>query len=217
MNQALALEEQKMRFSATYDKRRFATIDQIRTTEILPDGSMLERPTGTVIDALRLDDSRIAAFHTPESGTLWDALAKKLDDDFSGRKVIAIRSIEASLDGIVTESSYDTHDIRDILRVGDIKMRRGLNLAGFKPGDQPDENDRIHYRVLQFASQTDFYRKFTMGSTEGSDRIFPVLLVYNTDLLGGRIADYAHRLPDDPAVRAKLIEKAYILDAKVGT
>jgi hypothetical protein len=101
--------------------------------------------------------------------------------------------------------------------VGDFKMRKGVNLATFAPGQtrEPGDLHRVHYRVQQYGSQTELHRDIEMGGVEGADRIFPVVLVYDQALLGGSEGHYGQQLPASEAERSQVIQKAYVLDAEM--
>jgi hypothetical protein len=205
------------RFEAKHKGRQFESVEQIRTVKILENGNLFEQPSEEVIAALQKDDARIDVIHADNGSAVWDVLADRLSEDFADHKIIAIRSIEASLDGLVSDGENDTHDIRDILRVGDFTIRPGVNFAGFEPGKNKDGVFRIPHRVVQFGSETDFYRTGVVGdNVEGIDRIFPAVLVYDIDLLGESNGNtYGKRMPDSAEERAKIIQKAYILDTEI--
>lgn len=221
---------------------RIFSIEQVRRRRVNEHGVILEQPTDEIVESLKKDDSRIDVIHGAEEidghevfpvlGTpselfgerlegwtsffLEDAIARKLDEDFKGEEAIAIRSVQASLDGLVSDGTTDVHDIRDILHMGDINGRMQVNIAGFKPGDDPSKPMRVQHRVMQYATQTDWFREGVMGNVEGSDRIFPVILVYDhTRMEPAPWRGYGYQLPPGSDDRATIIRKAYVLDTLI--
>ena len=194
----------------------FENLDDVRTITPLDNTNYLERPTDQIIESLHEDDPRIDAVHFSNEQELQHALADKLRQDFEGEDVIAIRAVEASLDGLVEAPGLDIHDIRDILRMGDINNRDHVNLAGFSPNsDDKDSPLRIQHRVVQFATKTGFFRKFEAEDAPGAKKIFPVVLVYDANLKRARNSVYGFELPIDETERSQVIRKAYILDAEI--
>lgn len=205
-------ERENPSFSAMFERPSFP-IDEIRSVRDVSPGVTFEQVHDTYIERLRQDDPRIDVIHV--AGGLEDAVATKLDSDFAGEELIALRSIQASLDGLVSDGSTDVHDIRDILRAGEMQNRKTVNLAGFKPGSDRHAFDRVHHRVVQYAMQTDFFRDCVLGGAENSDRVFPVILVYDHTKLSGAGGNYRQELPKDELERASIIRKAYVLDTMI--
>jgi GNAT superfamily N-acetyltransferase len=211
-------------------------IERLREQHLNNHGYAVERPTDEVIERLHQEDPRIEVIHGPDevnghdvladygAGPMtdegWyslymaDAIGDRLDQDFAGEDGLPIRAIQASLDGPVPAYGFTVDDLPAILQRGDITERDLVNFAGYKPGQKNDF--RIHYRVMQYASITDFFREVEVGNTEGADRIFPVLLVYDRTMLRpGNGGVYGWQLPDSTEDRARVIRKAYVLDAGV--
>lgn len=213
---SLGRPESERPVEARYGERMYDNPDAVRTVTELKPGLYLERPTDEIIEALQEADSRIDPVHIADPDdplALERALAAKLDADFADEEVVAIRSIQASLDGTVSGRSLEVLDIRDILNNGDIHRREAVNLAGFKVGEvDTDGADRIPHRVVDFASDTELFREDAMGGAEGADRIFPVILVYDHSRME-RVEKYGYKLPEADTDRASIIQKAYVLDA----
>lgn len=192
-------------------------LEALRTIENAADGShaKVERPTDVAIEALRQEDPRIDAIHIahPTRESLEYAIVAQLDRDFAGESAIGIRSIQASIDGLVTDGAADVRDIRDILQEGDMLGRDVVNLAGFQPAeDGADTEGRLHYHVIDFAAETGLFRKMALGGVEDANRVFPVLLVYDHTKMS-RKTGYGYGLPAGADERAAVIRKAYVLDA----
>lgn len=201
------------RLTPTYVTRRFEKLEDLRTVEQLSPRLTIERPTDAVIEALQQDDSRIDVVHKPQHGNLWEAVADKLDKDFSSEEVIALRTVEASLDGLVSNGKIEVHDLRDILREGEILGRDYVNLGGFHPGKR-GSHSAIHERVMQYGEQTGWFRTVRLDGVGGSERVFPVLLIYDQSKMGD-ISGYSASLPKNPVARARVIRKAYVLDTLI--
>jgi hypothetical protein len=217
LDKSLIDAESAVGYSPQFIGRSFDSIDEIRNVKVLVNGCHLEQPSDEAIRALQYYDSRIEVINGLENhSSVWGELANKLDADFTGHESIAIRAVEASLDGLVTNGSHDTYDIRDILLLGDIKMRQNVNLVSFMPGQNAGQPDRIHHRVEQYGSQTDFYRNNVIGNhIDGVGCLFPVVLVYDTELISPADWYYSYKLPETPSERASVIQKAYVLDALI--
>lgn len=203
-------------FKARHEAPTFA-LEDLRTIESATDGSgtKVERPSDAAIEALRHDDPRIDAIRVsePTREGLEHAIAAQLDRDFAGESAIGIRAIQASIDGLATDGVADVHDIRDILQEGDMLGRDVVNLAGFQPAEEgADTSDRLHYHVIDFASETGQFREMALSGVEDANRVFPVLLVYDHTKMQ-RKGGYGYELPAGADQRAVVIRKAYVLDA----
>lgn len=138
-------------------------------------------------------------------------LAWQVAHEFPGQS-IAMRGIKTSINGAVeVDECMTVLDIQDVVNAGEERLQGCFRCGGFNPDDDAFP---IHYRVAQYASDTELFREEIEDGSGRSEGIFPAILVYDFNRLTRKGGHYATTF-SDPDKADEAILAAYVLDCPV--
>lgn len=136
-----------------------------------------------------------------------DPLTKRLAQTLGDGGRVGIRGTVCSIDGEINEGEVHVKDLLKVLDDGTEKNEDRTRVATYGKDDLI-----LPTRTTQWLVQSTQELRQELEGTPESEKLYPVLLVYDLDCLTPLDGLYGVQLPPESEDRAKAITKAYILD-----